>query len=589
MSKIKPYDLSSIKPSQEQQQAIEKALRLQCNQIMLMEAYAGGAKTTTLILIAKAFKEKYPDSRIIYLAFNSMIKDEAKIKFSGLATVMTLHGYALNAIEGWKRLNKGRRKLSLTIAGVADAFEPGGKRDKPNSYYQLVSDAISTVKRYLQSDSLYIGFKHLVCLGESGRTFFKDNFFSDRLVEHFNSDLVSHQEKSFYADTVMEMAHKVYLNATSEDPRYPTSHDSYLKDFQTRKALIPYDLILFDERQDANRCMLSIMENQSQSRVIMVGDQNQSIYGFRGGCAPLKKEPAIKHTLSISYRFGPAIANLAMSALLQIPSSDCHHTPIIGAAIPRDPAGNRILPWNAPSPFVTIDELVTPFLHLVRTNGGALQAAIRAISRSHYIAKSSASNDTIKNAIWLLKSAVYMSLGHEYIPAEGDEPALAFHSEIAIFDCWHDLLIEIQKNPEAPLRWLVYQVDQKQREALDIVATIKSSVAKSPHQNALAEIITTVHKAKGIESIRTAINDEFCIPKPTNETDHPLTHFRRNPESIRLLYVAITRAKQQLALPESVLTLSSFDPFTRYEKAMVRMQQYPHIEQVFGLLFPATD
>ena len=47
-----------------------------------------------------------------------------------------------------------------------------------------------------------------------------------------------------------------------------------------------YDLVCCDEAQDFNICQIRMVERFAQqgSRVVFVGDPNQSIYAFRGSC-----------------------------------------------------------------------------------------------------------------------------------------------------------------------------------------------------------------------------------------------------------------------------------------------------------------
>jgi predicted AAA+ superfamily ATPase len=55
-----------------------------------INAFAGTGKTTTLKLIANKYKEK----KILYLAFNSSIKNEASKIFPSNSFIKTTHGLA---------------------------------------------------------------------------------------------------------------------------------------------------------------------------------------------------------------------------------------------------------------------------------------------------------------------------------------------------------------------------------------------------------------------------------------------------------------------------------------------------------------
>ena len=60
-----------------------------------INAFAGTGKTSTLKLISDTYKEK----KILYLAFNSAIKNEASLIFPNNTYVKTTHGLAFGAIK----------------------------------------------------------------------------------------------------------------------------------------------------------------------------------------------------------------------------------------------------------------------------------------------------------------------------------------------------------------------------------------------------------------------------------------------------------------------------------------------------------
>ena len=62
---------------------------------LIVTAYAGVGKTSTLIEIARA----WPRKRGLYLAFNKAIADDANRKFAGTkVTAKTSHGYAFGML-----------------------------------------------------------------------------------------------------------------------------------------------------------------------------------------------------------------------------------------------------------------------------------------------------------------------------------------------------------------------------------------------------------------------------------------------------------------------------------------------------------
>jgi hypothetical protein len=66
---------------------------------------------------------------------------------------------------------------------------------------------------------------------------------------------------------------------------------------------------MFDEAQDANPLLATILRGQHSIQQIIVGDSCQAIYGWRGAIDAMATRPCdIKATLRQSFRFGPQIA-----------------------------------------------------------------------------------------------------------------------------------------------------------------------------------------------------------------------------------------------------------------------------------------
>ena len=95
-------------------------------------------------------------------------------------------------------------------------------------------------------------------------------------------------------------------------------HDGYLKRFMLRNvALTQWDTLLVDEFQDANPATAVIVKRQNHMRRIVVGDNNQSIYGFRGAVDAMNFLSGEQRTLTQSFRFGASVARAANAVLAQ--------------------------------------------------------------------------------------------------------------------------------------------------------------------------------------------------------------------------------------------------------------------------------
>jgi superfamily I DNA/RNA helicase len=80
----------------------------------------------------------------------------------------------------------------------------------------------------------------------------------------------------------------MWADLTSPTGIMETSGDHYLKVWSLDCPQLAWDVILFDEAQDADPAIAHVVENQSR-QVIMVGDASQAIYGWRGAVDALSK------------------------------------------------------------------------------------------------------------------------------------------------------------------------------------------------------------------------------------------------------------------------------------------------------------
>ena len=96
-----------FKPTAQQQHIVDTALT---GQDVIVQAYAGAAKSSTLCLIAQAM----PTKKILYVAFNKAIAVEAAEKMPNNVECRTVHSVAyantpkeiINKLRGYKPNNK---------------------------------------------------------------------------------------------------------------------------------------------------------------------------------------------------------------------------------------------------------------------------------------------------------------------------------------------------------------------------------------------------------------------------------------------------------------------------------------------------
>ena len=280
-----------------------------------INAFAGTGKTTTLKLIS----ETYSSKKILYLAFNSAIKNEAMGIFPPNTSVKTTHGLAYVAVKKHTNINLD----SLVNYRAIDISKEFGI-----TYNQ----AIGAIKIF-------------------------ENF-CNNTKEEIAKDDIEHKSAKKMFDLMligkMKPTHSFYLKyyylllSTEQIPQFN------------------YDIIMLDEAQDTNEVTLGIFEALSSKTKIYVGDKHQQIYSFRGSKNALDKIKCDKKLyLSSSFRFNNDIAQFANKLLAKFKnenieikaSKDTDKTIITNGYISRTNAqliatiSNRI---ENRKPFVTV-------------------------------------------------------------------------------------------------------------------------------------------------------------------------------------------------------------------------------------------
>jgi F-box protein 18 (helicase) len=284
---------------------------------ILIKAFAGTGKTTTLAAYARA----NPRERMVYLAFNRAIKEEASSKFPSNVRCVTTHGLAFPSFGKMYQPKLGSPRAYQVASRLKLPLQPAGM-------------ALEAVSRFLVSADL--AFQE----------------------QHFQGVPVGQ------VTAIREHAEKIWsIMQDVQDASIPMPHDGYLKLYQLSNPTIPADRILFDECQDANAVTLAIVNRQACAQMY-VGDENQAIYGFRGAVNAMNKIHVDRQlALTHSFRFGSGIADVA-NALLG--AFYPHPTPIVGC-------GDHETRFS-----VDVD---APHAILSRTNGMLFGESVNALMR----------------------------------------------------------------------------------------------------------------------------------------------------------------------------------------------------------------
>lgn len=240
---------------------------------LVVRAFAGTGKTSTLVRFALA----NPDSRMLYLAYNRAVRDEAEQKFPFNVECKTSHQLAW---PNFGRHYQQRLTGNLRITDVA--------RQLNTRHWPLARVATITLNAFLCSADCQFGLQHLP--DENARS-------------------------GLSAEKILAAAQLLWRESVRQDGVFPVTHDVYLKRYQLSEPNLAkrWQTVLFDEGQDANPVTQALVLSQ-RCNVVMVGDRHQQIYRFRGAENALDAEQladAEQLCLTHSFRFGPGVARVA--------------------------------------------------------------------------------------------------------------------------------------------------------------------------------------------------------------------------------------------------------------------------------------
>lgn len=316
--------------------------------------------------------------------------------------------------------------------------------------------------------------------------------------------------KSKYVREVLKYAKKLWKERKNPDSQVLATHDTYLKLYQLSSPdLSKYEIIYLDEAQDTNSCVLDIISKQNKSKIVLVGDEHQQIYAWRGSVNAMKEFEAETAYLSKSFRFGQNVADLA-NVIINKDFLVGHED--IETEVERfsDIEGQHTI--------------------LYRTNTALLFDAVDYLDEGKIV---NLEFDVVDFTRYL-ESAMYLFHG---------EMKKVKHENLLSYTCWDDLVYEASiENGE--LARVAYIMESGQYEQiLDIL---------KEHDNCDNPdlILTTAHKSKGREWDVVVLADDYPSP-----LDREGRYIGLSPEETNLLYVAATRARKRLLYNTTVDTI----------------------------------
>jgi superfamily I DNA/RNA helicase len=277
--------------------------------------------------------------------------------------------------------------------------------------------------------------------------------------------------------------------------------------------------------------MLDIFLNQQATKVI-VGDTHQQIYSWRYAINSLEKTTFQTYQLSASFRFSQSIADLAMEALsLKKLVGDFDPVTIKGH-------GNS----------TTIHTKAV----LARTNLGLLLKAIEYVTEKQKVQHIYFEGN--------INSYTYADEGaslYDVLNLYNHKHFLIRDSLIKAMKDLAELEDYIDKTEDVQLSMMVEIVKKYGNEIPGIIKKIKDKHVENNDKEKAEMIFSTVHRCKGMEYdavhlVNDFITEEKIEKLKADSKKSPLNEAKIN-EEINLLYVAITRTKNALYIPEALV------------------------------------
>lgn len=429
-------------------------------------------------------------SKGLYLAFNTSIAAEAQRRFPAHVDARTTHSYAL------KDLGPLLRERSAKV----------GRSLNGNQIAELLTIRDIAVGSRLTVTARAVGHLVVRAINRFCRT--GDRTISARHVPTYGKLLACDEaSRNAFFDQVVDLARHTWERMQTPDDPTPLDHDGYLKLWSLSQPIIDADYVLLDEAQDSNEAVLSVLAAQ-KSQVIYVGDRHQQIYEWRGAVNAMDKALVdAEADLTQSFRFGPQVASVANCILSRLDES-------------KQVIGNPAIDSRINEGYVSAV--------LCRTNAGVLGVVLEELSRNRvpYVQKG------VDDLSRLLKDVERLRAG---IPGASDE----FFG----FANWREVEYFAQTDDGDDLKPIVSLVRKFGEKVL-----LERLGRVAAHASGAEFTVSTAHKAKGLEWSGVEIYGDFVCK---DERGQP--QLRPGAEESRLLYVAATRAKDSLHMPQELL------------------------------------
>ena len=445
------------------------------NRIVKVNAFAGTGKTATAVGHALA----RPNARILYVAFAKPMQLEAEKRFPKNVECRTTHSLAYAAIGHKHKLDRSWR--AMTIA-----------EHLGNANYREAAMAKTMLAAFFQSPDPEIN-KDIHC---------------DRVLAEFedasDAELLQAQVNAQRLWNMMQTPGKIAI-----------PDDAYLKMWGLTQPQLNYDLIIFDEAQDANPVTSDIIARQRHASLLYIGDRHQSIFAFRGAVNSMEafegRDDVSHHHLSNTWRFGEKTAGIANTLLTHLKGET---VPIIGRG------QDATMPGGAP---ITL---------LARTNAQLFKEAIACNGVGiHWV-----------GGVQKYQFDKFLDAYCIYARRRKDvkDPFLRRFANLSQME------EAANDSRDRELSTLCRTIQEYRHETPMMVEMITGNAVE--RQEDASMCLATAHSSKGLDFDYVRLTDDFEFLKDEEEK------IAKDPEHVidvqesNLLYVAATRARKEIML-----------------------------------------
>lgn len=496
---------------------------------LAVNAGAGSGKTTLMIELGYEADYEFPDATVFYNTLNKANAEEVKKKFklkypARNVDARTMHSLAYQSMSRgihaplMKKLNshsslkRYEYNKVLCVRGEESILSSTGHLFKMNISRQI-SLALEMVNNFCSSGDKEILQKHVP--------------YVDALQER--SKWKSGHEQ--LAQLLIPIANRAWSDITSAKGQLRFSHDYYLKIWQLSSPVIgkPGDIILYDEAQDVKPCVADILLNQKDRQLVFVGDNYQNIYRFIGSGSILrdlskKKANVACLPLSKSWRFGENTAELANCVLRYIGEEDF----LISGNEKVDDKVQLLTDYS----FKDVDAVV------FRSNAALIECLIEQVA------------DKVKVAAVVNTSHIFDVCDDISLMQMGKKAkkVVELKDFVSLYDLQKALDdTEVTLGDKSLYKIVLQRGPATIKEAVESAVTVKDADL----------VLSTIHKAKGLEWDNVAVifdNHMPTLKANVTKNEYGEQFFGEDLDALMILYVAVTRAKYNVFVEHRVLS-----------------------------------